>query len=1143
MFGGNSEVKTGDRIVNNKGDKIELLPPIVKYQIISFLSINHFSKASCACRYFKKCWYTIIMEQHFYPKDCLIVQPQRARRAIESAIEQDSSKGNNKMGFIIQRLKELFFSTNNYYNTLMEAMEKVNSSQGLLHTIILAEGDHHLLTAKDSSHKLNYLETNNSLAIQCPVKIVGAPGVDKGRIIIFGGIEWNTGENQKFEDSCLDFWKFHLENVTLRNKSGYGLVAQLPFTIKNVIIEECGKDGIFAKWRTAIGECKDLEVRYCKGNGIKAAFDAEITLLGRGTLVHDNCSRQFGYHIAGLLCEHGKFTTIRCIYPLTKEIVSTNNTQMNNVGQYQWASTYCHNFYATNGSNVDISEIRIKNVSKADSVRSANGVLHVPKDIVSLEDAYEKILLSIRPPTKIATICIKKYSKPKYTKIVLSQGIHFSSKNKQTRLAIHFPLTIVGEPNVNKKKIIVIGGFHINNKHIQGIQGNVHFENMTIRNYNNAGVSSSSSFSMKDIIIERCGTHGVVAKDKNTVATCTNVEILECGNSGILSINGGSFIFAGLNTVVRDNCTTGMRGFQFQLFGNNTKDSNICLIPPLKKSDVFKGNHLTKLNNNGDLNQIKTIVEQNQDGETKINNGVEVGVEVGGDDSRCYYGKDSFIMLPYFMRLQVISFLPFKDFSLVHRICHYFKKDWNFSRKYRLYPKDCLIVPKDCKTLRTAMQKVESSKGRLTTVILDEGQHHIEPDNETNCESIKCSVNIFGAWGIDKSKIVVLGGFKIIKNICGNVHLGNMSIRPPISRKGLHGVMGLSSFTLENVVLKGNGGDHLDYKHGVFVDGAANHSIVARCKNVQVSQFGGSGMFASNGATIILSGTETKVNENLCYCSSYTCYNAGLNVDFRNSTIQLCTPLKKEVICVNNGKDRNWKKRCGRIGEDYVEGLLRIPKGSKSLRDAIKLMKDSSGTMKLQKIILSEGEHQMPTYAKISSALKIVGEPNVDPKKIVVLGGFHINKGVKGHVHLENMTICHSRGSGIVAMSSFSVKDVIIEKCDTHGMVVKGSSVRGRCTNIKVLDCGRNGVIALNGGAIKFDGRKTSICGNCLKGGNSDYGLNVFGSISSTIQFVDPLTKEIVSKNNYGGGNWGCQKIVTEMNVVSQPDKLNKSFN
>ena len=68
---------------------------------------------------------------------------------------------------------------------------------------------------------------------------------------------------------------------------------------------------------------------------------------------------------------------------------------------------------------------------------------------------------------------------------------------------------------------------------------------------------------------------------------------------------------------------------------------------------------MSKMNNNGDLNQIKTIVEQNQEGETKINNGVEVGVEVDGDDSRCYYGKDSFIMLPYFMRLQVISFLPF----------------------------------------------------------------------------------------------------------------------------------------------------------------------------------------------------------------------------------------------------------------------------------------------------------------------------------------------------------------------------------------------------------------------------------------------------------------------------------------------------
>ena len=41
---------------------------------------------------------------------------------------------------------------------------------------------------------------------------------------------------------------------------------------------------------------------------------------------------------------------------------------------------------------------------------------------------------------------------------------------------------------------------------------------------------------------------------------------------------------------------------------------------------------------------------------------------------------------------------------------------------------------------------------------------------------------------------------------------------------------------------------------------------------------------------------------------------------------------------------------------------------------------------------------------------------------------------------------------------------------------------------------------------------------------NSDeYGLKVFGSSSSTIQLVSPLTKEIASTDNGGGGNWGAE--------------------
>jgi len=50
-------------------------------------------------------------------------------------------------------------------------------------------------------------------------------------------------------------------------------------------------------------------------------------------------------------------------------------------------------------------------------------------------------------------------------------------------------------------------------------------------------------------------------------------------------------------------------------------------------------------------------------------------------------------------------------------------------------------------------------------------------------------------------------------------------------------------------------------------------------------------------------------------------------------------------------------------------------------------------------------------------------------------------------------------------------------------------------------------------------GAKTTVHHNCTKG-DSD-GLTVSGS-SATIQLVSPLTKEQVSLDNGGGGNWGA---------------------
>jgi hypothetical protein len=64
-------------------------------------------------------------------------------------------------------------------------------------------------------------------------------------------------------------------------------------------------------------------------------------------------------------------------------------------------------------------------------------------------------------------------------------------------------------------------------------------------------------------------------------------------------------------------------------------------------------------------------------------------------------------------------------------------------------------------------------------------------------------------------------------------------------------------------------------------------------------------------------------------------------------------------------------------------------------------------------------------------------------------------------------------------------------------------------------------VLADNGASITLIGAKTTVHHNCTKGDSDNYGLKVFGSFS-TIQLVSPLTKEQVSLDNGGGGNWGA---------------------
>ena len=92
-----------------------------------------------------------------------------------------------------------------------------------------------------------------------------------------------------------------------------------------------------------------------------------------------------------------------------------------------------------------------------------------------------------------------------------------------------------------------------------------------------------------------------------------------------------------------------------------------------------------------------------------------------------------------------------------------------------------------------------------------------------------------------------------------------------------------------------------------------------------------------------------------------------------------------------------------------------------------------------------------------------------------------------------------------------------IEECGVHGVVADEADIT--CDDLQVIGCGKSGVSAFDNATITLSGHGTSIQGNVTKGDSNYYGLRAH--YSSSIHLVPPLTKEQISKNNGGGGNWG----------------------
>ena len=169
---------------------------------------------------------------------------------------------------------------------------------------------------------------------------------------------------------------------------------------------------------------------------------------------------------------------------------------------------------------------------------------------------------------------------------------------------------------------------------------------------------------------------------------------------------------------------------------------------------------------------------------------------------------------------------------------------------------------------------------------------------------------------------------------------------------------------------------------------------------------------------------------------------------------------------------------------------------------------------------LMKGTHIVTEdYVIIEQAIKIFGAGR--DLTIVKGGGFLIGgKKEEGkNVVLKDMTISETSKSGVEGFDGLSwlCDSLTITQCGWSG--VKAENTKGRLINCVITQCGYSGIFCDENALIEVEGDQTKVDGNGTSGSSNDYGLET-SSTSSIIHLLFPLTKESVSTNNRGGGNY-----------------------
>jgi serine/threonine protein kinase len=196
------------------------------------------------------------------------------------------------------------------------------------------------------------------------------------------------------------------------------------------------------------------------------------------------------------------------------------------------------------------------------------------------------------------------------------------------------------------------------------------------------------------------------------------------------------------------------------------------------------------------------------------------------------------------------------------------------------------------------------------------------------------------------------------------------------------------------------------------------------------------------------------------------------------------------------------------------EGALSIKPGTNSIANGIKEAKEKG----LDVLFLEAGVHVVEgPYVDLTESMTITGAGR--GKTIVTGFGFYITGNKEGKVTLKEMTVQKTKGSGLNGYEgmSFLCERMHFDQCGIYGVIV--NETKARLINCQITKSKLSGIYSYDKGCVLLEGKATKISSNVTSGDAKYFGLDA--AVSSNIHLLVPLTKESITANNLGGGNWG----------------------